>query len=113
MKQLYYGILLALLVYLKFTDNQSKKDNIRMVALAGIVYILYQLFQTTEGLPDEGLLCGDLYCKGAGAMCLPSSPPNAKSLCFNADGDACKYLKTTNSDCSAIPARQCTIEPDK
>ena len=55
MKQIYYGILFALLVYLKLNENKTKKGNFRIAALVGIIYILYQLFQDSniEGMPGK------------------------------------------------------------
>ncbi len=72
MKQIYYGILFALLVYLKLNENKTKKGNFRIAALVGIIYILYQLFQgpNIEGImvPEEQLKC-------------PTSPSNPVPDC--------------------------------
>lgn len=104
MKQLYYGILLALLVYLKLNETQTKKGNFRIAALVGIIYILYQLFKNKEGFE-----CTDHPC-AIGARCISSPSP---AYCYMNEKD-CKYNELTDEFCNLLVSRTCTISsPEK
>ena len=79
MKKIYYGILFALLVYLKLNENQTKKGNFRIAALVGIIYILYQLFQDSdsEGFTDKTITCDHSPCEN-GSICVSSPVPHCR-----------------------------------
>ena len=104
MNQLYYGILLALLVYLKLNETQTKKRNFRIAALVGIIYVLCQLFKNKEGF--------DCNTCATGASCISSpSPP----YCSNDGGRTnCKDYDNYDKFCNLWTKGSCTIpSPEK